>query len=1312
MATYGKLTAFDPDLEDWELYVERLGHYFKANAITEPEKKSSILLSVCGPKTYKLIRNLLAPVKPGAQTFEELTNLVKNHQNPTPSKRVQRFKFNSRTRNTDETIATFVAELRQLSEHCQYGDTLEDMLCDRLVCGVHDDRIQRRLLAEPSLDFAKAMKIAVAMETAAKNAKDLKLPASAGANGVTVQKIQKQTGPLLPRKGRKPQKHATMKSATPAGKCYRCGRSNHAATDCHFKDATCNHCGKKGHIAPVCKSKTKPTQHHLQIEDEREQEYAMHTMRHRTTDPWLVQVQVDNHDLTMEIDTGASVSIISEEAYHKTWPAADAPILQKTSVKLRMYTGTQIVVLGVIKVKLHYQSQRVDVPLLVVRGKGPNLLGRDILRHIRLDWAEIHQLKADSHKAILEKYPQVFKDELGTLRGHTAKICVDSRAIPVFCKPRVVPYALREQVEEELERLQRDGVIEPVQFSQWAAPIVPVPKPNGAIRICGDYKITVNKASTLDKYPIPKIDDLFATLAGGKTFTKLDMSHAYQQLLLDEESKQYVTINTHKGLFQYNRLPFGVSSAPAIFQRTMDSLLQGIPHVAVYLDDILITGKTNDEHLKNLDEVLRRFDQAGLRLKCEKCVFQSPEVVYLGHKVDAKGLHPTEDKLQAIKHAPAPLNIAELRSYLGLLNYYGKFLPNLSTTLAPLHVLLRKETRWHWGVNQEKAFQASKKLLEMPTVLVHFDITKDIILACDASPYGVGAVLSHRMADGSEKPIGFASRSLSQAETRYSQLDKEALAIVFGVKKFHQYLYGRHFTICTDHKPLLGLFNESRSVPHMASGRVQRWALILAAYEYTIVYKPGQANANADAFSRLPLPDKPKVTPIPMETALLMEQLESSPVNVNQIKNWTRKDPLLSRILRYAMQGWPETSKDDDELKPFHTRKTEISIQDGCLLWGTRVIVPPQGRVKIMDELHDGHPGISRMKSIARGFVWWPKMDLDLADRVQKCKMCQQTRRTPPEAPLHPWEWPATPWSRIHMDYAGPFMGKMFLVIIDAHSKWMDVHPMSSSTANATIEKLRVTFATLGLPETVVTDNGSAFTSAEFQEFMHQNGVKHIRTAPYHPASNGLAERAVQTFKSAVKRMTSGTVETKVSRFLFKYRITPHSTTGISPAELIMGRPLRSHLALLQPDLGGRVKQKQAQQKQLHDRHATDRVFNIGDPVYVKNFSSGQIWLPGFISEKSGPVSYQINLGNRVVRRHVDHIRRRYDKDVIPDISQTVEPEVSIIPERNETVLDPTPITEPIITPTPTPNMDNTNDNSRPIRDRKLPSKFKDFVMT
>ena len=284
----------------------------------------------------------------------------------------------------------------------------------------------------------------------------------------------------------------------------------------------------------------------------------------------------------MKVDTGASVSVISDEAYHKTWPATAAPILQKTPIKLRMYTGEHIVVLGAIKVNLRYQSQSTEAPLVVVRGKGPNLLGRDILRHILLNWAEIHQLQTNAHKTLLENYTEVFTEELGTLRGYTAKIHVDPKAAPVFCKPCVVLYAIREKVEEELECLQREGVIEPVQFSPWAAPIVPVPKPDGTLRICGDYKVTVNKVSTLDKYPIPKIDDLFATLAEGKSFTKLDMSHAYQQVLLDDESKQYVTINTHKGLFRYNRLPFGVSSAPAIFQRTMDSLLQGIPNVAVY----------------------------------------------------------------------------------------------------------------------------------------------------------------------------------------------------------------------------------------------------------------------------------------------------------------------------------------------------------------------------------------------------------------------------------------------------------------------------------------------------------------------------------------------------------------------------------------------------------------------------------------------------------------------------------------------------------------------------------------------------------
>ena len=234
-------------------------------------------------------------------------------------------------------------------------------------------------------------------------------------------------------------------------------------------------------------------------------------------------------------------------------------------------------------------------------------------------------------------------------------------------------------------------------FSDWAAPIVPVLKKDGSVRICGDYRLTVNQAAKLETYPLPKIDDLLTSLAGGKTFTKLDLAHAYQQVELEKDSRKFVTINTHKGLFEYTRLPFGVASAPALFQRTMENLLQGLKHVCVYLDDILVTGSSEREHLDNLAEVLKRLESAGMRLKRSKCEFMLPSVEYLGHKISDKGLQPTEGKIKAIVEAPAPQNVSQLKAFLGMLNYYTKFLPNISSRLAPLYKLLQKAVVWSWG---------------------------------------------------------------------------------------------------------------------------------------------------------------------------------------------------------------------------------------------------------------------------------------------------------------------------------------------------------------------------------------------------------------------------------------------------------------------------------------------------------------------------------------------------------------------------------------------------------------------------------------
>ena len=312
---------------------------------------------------------------------------------------------------------------------------------------------------------------------------------------------------------------------------------------------------------------------------------------------------------------------------------------------------------------------------------------------------------------------------------------------------------------------------------------MPILKRDGSIRICGDYRSTVNQAATKDSYPLHGIEDLFTKLSGGRRFSKLDLSHAYQQIPLGAEAQDLVTVNTHLGMFRYTRLPFGVAAAPSIFKRTMDNMIQGLPHVTVYLDDILVTGETEKEHLENLEDVLKRLADAGFRLKREKCEFMVSSVKYLGHQINAAGFNLRRKRARPSQMPQHP-EMQELRSYLGLLNYYGKFIANLASVLAPLHQLLRKDVRWKWGEAEEDAFQRSKKELLASPVLVHYDPRRELLLACDTSPYGVGAVLSQRMEDGTEHPVAFASRSLSPAEKGYSQLDREGLAIIFGVKRF------------------------------------------------------------------------------------------------------------------------------------------------------------------------------------------------------------------------------------------------------------------------------------------------------------------------------------------------------------------------------------------------------------------------------------------------------------------------------------------------------------------------------------------------
>ena len=340
----------------------------------------------------------------------------------------------------------------------------------------------------------------------------------------------------------------------------------------------------------------------------------------------------------------------------------------------------------------------------------------------------------------------------------------------------------------------------------------------------------------------------------------------------------------------------------------------------------------------------------------------------------------------------------------------------------------------------------------------------------------------------------------------------------------------------------------------------------------------------------------------------------------------------------FTLTGWPSTAP--PELKPFFNRRFEITIETGCLMWGIRVIVPSKLRERVLKELHTGHPGIVKMKSLARTLVWWPGIDEALESFVQSCYSCQSLRNKTAPTPLHPWSWPSNPWHRVHVDFAGPFMGQHFLIMVDAHSKWPEVIPMTVTTAERTVIEMRKTFAVHGLPCQIVSDNGPQFTSYHFTDFLKQNGIKHIRSAPYHPATNGEAERFVQTFKNAMKaaKYDSGTIETKLARFLLAYRNTPNSTTGQSPAELLFHRTLRTRLSLLKPSMYNTVMQSQAAQKEQHDKKGRERQFEVNQQVLIENQKKNPKWISGVVVEKLGPLSYKVKVGNEIWRRHIDQL--------------------------------------------------------------------------
>ncbi|XP_060810148.1 uncharacterized protein K02A2.6-like [Amyelois transitella] len=1273
----GKVREFDVKNGNWCAYVDRLEMYFVANKITD-ELKLPTFIALIGEQAYELLSTLASPKKPSTLTYKEAVETLRAHLQPKPSILAERFRFRQRQQLTTETVAEYVAELKKMSRYCEFGATLEENLRDQFVCGLRSEISRQRLFAEGNLDYTKAVALACTLEAAERDA------------GAVEKKREQESAENIHKIEEK--------------NCTVCGGTQHRAVECRYKEFECNYCKKKGHLQRMCGKKASIQRGHYSFggrkslrgrangpgvhsgwrsrgagasaggregraahthwlaerperakpgdsehEDSADDYEPMYQMSLNKYSPVGMRILVNKKELNMEVDTGSALSCISVSTYRQMF---NELILKPCRLRLRFYDGSVIRPLGYVEVVVDYRGTKKLLDLYIIDNGTTSLLGRQWISELNIEIPKItvhHVQEKEVCKVkllndIIYRHKNLFDGTLGKYTGREVDLHVRDGTEPVFHRARPVPYALRPRIDAELDSMLSAGVIEPVERSDWATPLVIVRKADGGIRLCADFKVTLNKSLLVDRYPVPKVDDLFSDLSGNNYFTKLDLSQAYNQLVLSEASREYTVINTHRGLFKYNRLVYGLASSPGIFQKFMTDLFKNVPGVLIFYDDILIKNNSLDSHLNSVEQVFNILEKNGLKIKKEKCEFMVEQVKYLGFIINKYGVHVDSEKIKPILSMPYPTNVSELKSFLGMVNFYGKFIKNLSS-VTPLYDLLKKGKHWKWTSSHSKVFQQIKQLLCSTEVLTHFDAALDSIVTCDASAGGLGAILAQRGRDGRERAVAYASRALTQPERHYSQIQKEALAIIFAVDKFHQYLYGRQFRLRTDHKPLVAIFGPNTGIPNTAASRLQRWAIKLSAYEFEIEYVRTDKNT-ADVLSRLISKHKEGViseeTKAPEQTYLHFA-VDSLLLDYNVIKRESVLDPLVSRVMRYVNEGWP-LEEEIRELKPYCNRKNELYTELGCLMWGQRVVIPNSCRKKVLTELHEGHMGIVKTKSLARSYVWWPGIDEALETACRAFAVCAAVADAPPAHPSRAWPWPEQPWARLHLDFLGPIEGLTYLIIIDAHSKWIEAIKMTCTSSSSVIKVLREIWARFGIPKQIVSDNGPPFFSKDFDQFLKANGIQHIFSAPYHPASNGAAENAVKVCKRTIKKAlkSNDDVHAALQRFLLAYRNTEHYTTGESPAKLLLGRRVRMRLDCLKPDHSVRVTRVRQEQADAAAGGVVTRQFDVNDPVWFREYGKSKKWAPGTISRNLGNTDYQIRSANGTeVHRHVDQLRKR-----------------------------------------------------------------------
>ena len=1030
----------------------------------------------------------------------------------------------------------------------------------------------------------------------------------------------------------------------------------------------------------------------------------------KTSSKYTVPVVINGEKTRAFADTGADICITS----YKTAQKLKLPI-QKTEMKIKpygspakrckgCYIGTIMHGDAVTNAQIYILNQEVET---LLSGKVCEALGIIQFKEAAINRAAPEELEKQE---LISRFPAIFKG-VGTLKNRKVKFHIDETVRPVCQHARPVPFHIRSRLRQELEKMEKEDIIEEhIGPSPWVSNLVLSPKDDGGIRVTVDMR-EPNRAIKPNKTPIPRPEEVRSELSSYTVFSKLDFRSAYHQLTLDEESSLLTVFHAGDRLMRYKRLTMGSCPATGELANALRPMFVDTKGAHVIQDDLIVGGEDREAHDHNLMEVCRIIKGSGMTLNLEKCLIGKTEIPWWGMKITSEGIKPDPEKVRALRHATPPANKEEVLSYLCMIQSNKEFIPHLSTKTANIRELTKKNKHFKWTPECQQEFEALQHELTDKTLVRHFDPSKKTFVFVDAHQTGISAILTQGKTMEQSRPVAYASRATTPTETRYPQLDLEALAIDYALRRYRFYLAGspEDTTIITDHKPLEAIFRNRRS----GSIRTDRIKMRHQDIRYHVVWRDGKSNP-ADYLSRHAVPRRhtPRAE---LEEANELEKtiwfLNYSPyteaISIGKIIKESNKDSTLIQ-LKAALKR-KSARNPSLALEPYKKILHEITVSDeGMVMRGERIILPQTLIGRALQKAHQGsHPGMSCLKRRIRSHFWFPKMDKHVEEYVAKCKECTIFTNKRTKDCIHPLTTDQEPWENVNIDLFGPMPdSKHVLVVTDNMTRFPAAKIVPGTSATPVLKALDTIYADFGQPKSHRTDNGPPFDSHAFQQFSNELGVTHIRTYPYHPQANP-AETFMKPLGKAMKIAHHHRTDKEVAlnKLLRDYRATPHSATGMAPGDLILRNGFNSELPRSTTTNKNDVETAKAKDKATKEarteklnqsKHRREQLFQTGDYVYTRNNQRTKFQpifdpTPRLITDVGrGGVICTAEDGT-VQRRHVDDVKHAEDQGQISDTEEPIS--------EGEAAETTTTIREPDTPP------------RRSIRKRTIPAKLRDGAM-